>query len=223
MATFNTVTSNAKVSGTELVTLYTCPSDKSHAVVDINFFRPIGNENLAAFMIAVTSNAFASAVEGDYLFSKTMVLATEGENFFANKIIVGKNQSIYVKGISGSCNIRLEGIEENNSLILEAGKLAGKVLSTAGFTNMFKTSFSSTASVTMVSTSVRNAGASPAIVSAYITSAVSPGLNDHTADVVIEPGQYALFANNILKPNETLFLKTTFETVYAHVNGMTQS
>lgn len=223
MASFNTVTSNAKVVGTQLITLYTCPSSKSHAVVDINFFRPLGVETASVFMVAITSNAYSAVTEGDYIFSKTFTLSSEGENYFANKIVVGKNQSVYIKGVSGEFNVRLEGIEETNTLILEAGKLAGKILLTSGFTNMFKTTFSATAAVTMISTSLRNAGISAATVSSYITNAVSPGVNDHVADVIIEPGQFALFANNILKPNETLFLKTTSESIYAHVNGLTQS
>lgn len=222
MSTFSAVTSNAALALNDVVALYTCPAGKTHAYVDVNIFKPDSVSGDASFAIAVTSNAIGAIVDTDYLLGKPILVTSSARNYFANKIAVGTGQTLYVKCLSGSFNARLSGIEENNPAVLAAGKLAGIAVPTTGLTSVFKTALSA-ATVSMVSVSIRNAAAStPATIAAYITNAVSPGPADRIDDLVLQPGQYSLYANIILKPNESFFIDNTAASVFAVVNGVTQ-
>jgi hypothetical protein len=242
MASYNAVTSNAALSAGDFATIYTCPSDKSHAVVDIDFFRPLAVDGPALFTLAVTSHAATAIVDTDYLLGNPNRLDAGSKCMFINKVIVGKNQSVYVRCTLGSLTVRLSGVEELNPVILEAGMLAGLTMAgPANYITAFKTSFVDTAAISMVSASIRNNSASSVGLAAYISNSATPSPGDHIDSFSLAAGRYVVMQNMLMKPNETLYFKTYDETspildyqdnalqtpanasVFINVNGLTQS
>lgn len=222
MSSINSVTSNTALAVNDLFNIYTLASGKSHAVVDVSLFKP--NSSAATFNVYITDTAIGSLTALDAV-TRNMGIPTTNGSFLLEKAIVGPGQSVFIKSALGAFNARLAGVEENNTSIGSAGKLAA-FLFTTGMTTpqlLYKPATLDPALVLcLCSMTAYNNGGTTASVDVYITTGTTPAPSDLVDTISIEAGKNGELANILLNPNESIFVKATPGNVNFHLNGYVQ-
>lgn len=219
MAILNPVVSKFTLTAGVPQEVYVCPPDKTHAIVDVNFFKDDLNSD-AVIAIAMSSDSNpANLTSVDYFIDDIQLISTVNVAEL-NKIIVGQNERLYIKVMSGpDIIVRVSGVEENNPKVIKAGRLAASSIAGTSQTQVFVNTYSSvsyiSASVTIFNTSATN----NATVEAWITSAGTPAISDKILKIEIPTQDTTILENVLLSPNERIFVKSSEPNTEYFING----
>lgn len=200
--------------------VYSCPAGKSHAIIDLSFFK---DDTVGTSMVTVALSTDANPANlqtvdyflDDIEMSGTFNLAE------LNKIVVGAGERLYVKVLSGpDVSVRVVGMEESNPKILKAGRLGASVVSGTSQTQVFYNNLANNAytscSVTLYNASATNS----AEISAWISTAITPTAADKILKFTIPLQDTTILENVLLAPNERIFIQSTQANAEFFINGM---
>ena len=139
-----------------------------------------------------------------------------------SKVIVGSGERLFVKVVSGTqVSVRVSGVEENNTKVMKAGRLAAstvpgtaqtKVLDATTYTGASYVS----ASITIFNTSTTN----NAKVEMWVTSSEdAPGAVDKNMLITIPIEDTTIVENILLLPNEKVFVRSDVAGIEYFING----
>ena len=108
--------------------VYVCPGSKTHAVVDLSFFKDdLGGDALIAVALASESNPNNLTTIDYFIDDIQLVGAVNSAEL--NKVIVGQGERLFIKVVSG--------VEENNPKVLKAGRLAASSIAGTAQTQIY--------------------------------------------------------------------------------------
>lgn len=203
--------------------VYVCPGSKTHAVVDLSFFKDdLGGDALIAVALASESNP-NNLTSIDY-FIDDIQLVGAVNSAELNKVVVGQGERLYIKVISGVDIVaRLSGVEENNPKVLKAGRLAASSIAGTAQTQIFSNALSNVAYISASATIFNTSATENAQVEAWISSSVTPAASDKVLKLEVPFSDTTILENILLAPNEKIFVKSSVADTEYFVNGMVVS
>lgn len=220
MGILNPVVSKTNLSAGNGSEIYVCPANKSHAIVDVSFFKDDWNQSsLISIALSSDSNP-ANLTSVDYFVDDIELISTVNSAEL-NKVIVGQGERLHVKVLSGSdVNIRLSGVEEANPKVIKGGRLAATAVAGTSQTQIFSNSWQD---VAYISASITIYNADPnddATIEMWITSSASPATADKVMNIALTPEDTTIVENLLLKPNEKVFVRSSKANAEYFVNGL---
>lgn len=220
MGILNPVVSKFVLSAGIPQEVYSCPSNKSHAIVDLSFFKDsLAADSLIEIALSTKSNpALLDSV--DYFIDDIELIGTVNSAEL-NKVIVGKNERLYIRVITGpDITIRMSGVEETNSMVLDAGRLAAMSVPGISQTLIYENNLPGTA-YTTCSVTIYNASISDtAEIEAWITTAATPAAEDKVLRINIPTEDTTIVENILLAPNEKIVFRSSQAGTEYFVNGV---
>lgn len=218
MGILNPFAANFAVAQGAVQLVYTCPATKSHALVDLSFFKD--NVADATIQVALSTAAAGSLTSVDY-FLDDIVLLGVNKTAELTKVIVGKNENLYVKLVAGTANVRCSGVEELNSKVGLAGRLSASNMATANTqTKIFECVTANAAycstSVTLYNSSLTN----NATVRVWISTSATPGVADKVLETVVIANDTVVIENLITLPGEKIYALSDQANCEFFVNGV---
>lgn len=220
MGILNPIASKFSVTEGTPIEVYTCPVNKSHAIVDVSFFKnDLSSSSTIGIALTTESNP-ANLTSLDY-FVDDIELVGSVNSAELNKVVVGRNERIFVVVMDGDdITVRVSGMEENNAKVLAAGKLSAASIAGTAQTQFYTNALANvayiSASVTIFNTHVSNA----AEVEMWITSSVTPSASDKVMRISI-PAQDTTIVESIqLLPQEKIFVKSSQVNTEYFLNGV---
>lgn len=219
---------NAAVSKFFLATgvaqeVYVCPGDKTHAIVDLSFLK---DDEVTSSLIAIaltTESNSAALTSVDYMVDD-IELVGAANSAELNKVIVGTGERLFVKVMSGTgVSVRVSGVEENNSKVLKAGRLAATSVAGTAQTTLFSTVLANVAYISTSVTAFNTSTTTPAQVEMWISSDATPTGADKVMNLTISPTDTTIVENILLKPAEKIFVRSSLpNTEWFAVGAITQ-
>lgn len=200
--------------------VYACPSNKSHAIVNINFFKTqVTGDALIEIGLSTSSNP-STLTSVDY-FIDDIELIGNVNSAELNKVIVGRGEKLYVRVVSGpDIAARVEGMEENNPSVLKAGRLAAVSVAGTNQTTLH-TSDEQNASYTSASITVYNADPEyDSNMKMWITSKPVPTAEDQVFGTILTPEDTIIMENINLLPGEKIVVESSTANSEWFVNGI---
>ena len=203
--------------------VYSCPVSKSHAIVDLSFYKDnLAQDALIAIALSSESNP-ANMTTVDYFIDDIELIGVVNSAEL-NKVIVGKGERLYLLVLQGpDVVVRLSGVEEVNPKVLKAGRLAAASVTGTSQTQIFNNNLPNTAytscSVTIFNTSPNQ----NAEVQAWITSSATPGVADKVLKITIPYEDTTILENIMLAPNEKVFIQSDQPNTEYFINGVVVS
>lgn len=201
--------------------VYMCPNTKSHAVVDLTFFK---NDTTTSNRVAVglTTEANPGALTTVDYFIDDIELIGEVNSAELSKVMVGAGERLFVMVAEGTgVTVRVSGVEENNTKVLKGGRLAAasvagnsqvKILDASTFPNAAYVS----TSVTIFNTSqIENAQ-----VELWVSSTESPTNADKVMLITVPVEDTTIIENLLMLPTERIFVKSNVGHIEYFVNGV---
>jgi hypothetical protein len=213
----NTVSAKMAVPANNYVTLYTCASDKSHALVDLDLINT-SNSNVTV-KIAITKKPYTSVTTDDYILHN-LLLSPQDNQINISGIFVGKNENIYVEADVSGVNIRLNGVEETNSYVIASGQLASAAYAPNATPYQVYQTTLATASSTSGYLNIYNPNATASNVSIYVSSNSAPANDDVVFTGSIGSGQTICLNKLLINQSEKLFIKVSDASVNVYLNGV---
>lgn len=207
MSILNPVISKFLLTVNNPVQVYSCPVDKTHAILDVSFFRDSDDgDSLIAIAVSDTNNA-SSLRTVDYLIDDIELIGSV--NFAElNKLIVGAGQKVYIKVLKGpNVSIRLAGVEEKNPKVLKAGRLAAVTVPGVNQTQIFHNNTPASA-YTAASMTVFNTNTDDCVVEGWITNSATPSAGDKFIKLTIPSEDTVIVEAMLLAPDERIFFKS---------------
>lgn len=200
--------------------IYVCPSDKSHAIVDISFLKD-NFEGSSIISVALTKESNPVNLTTVDYFIDDIELIDEVNSAELNKVVVGKGERIIVKVISGDpVTIRLTGIEESNPKVLAAGKIVGTVIAGTAQTQIYASTLPGTAYVATSVTVYNSSPTATAEVEIWITTQATPTPGDKVVNFKVTPADTTIIENILLLPNEKVFVRSNQANTEYFLVGM---
>ena len=200
--------------------VYSCPAGKTHAVIDLSFFKDnITSDTLLEVALTTKSNA-ALLDSVDYFIDDIQLLGTVNSAELS-KLIVGSGERLFINVVSGPDIVaRLSGVEENNPMVLKAGRLAAMAVPGTAQAIIFENTQAGTA-YTTCSVTIYNASATDtAEIEAWITSDVTPASSDKILRISVPNQDTTILENILIAPNERIVVKSTQANSEYFVNGV---
>ena len=199
--------------------VYVCPGSKTHAVVDLSFFKDdLGGDALIAVALASESNP-ANLTTADY-FIDDIQLVGAVNSAELNKVIIGQGERLFIKVISGVDIVaRLSGVEENNPKVLKAGRLAASSISGTAQTQIYANALPNVAYISASATIFNTSTTENAQVEAWISSSSTPSASDKVLKLEVPFSDTTILENILLAPNEKIFVKSSVTDTEYFVNG----
>lgn len=220
MGILNPIASKFSVTEGTPIEVYTCPVNKSHAIVDVSFFKnDLSSSSTIGIALTTESNP-ANLTSLDY-FVDDIELVGSVNSAELNKVVVGRNERIFVVVMDGDdITVRVSGMEENNAKVLAAGKLSAASIAGTAQTQFYTNALANvayiSASVTIFNTHASNA----AEVEMWITSSITPSASDKVMRISI-PAQDTTIVESIqLLPQEKIFVKSSQVNTEYFLNGV---
>ncbi len=203
--------------------VYICPGTKSHAVVDLSFFKEDTNgDSLIAVALSTESNP-ANLTTVDYFIDDIQLIGTVNAAEL-NKVVVGQGERLYIKVISGVDIVaRLSGVEENNPKVLKAGRLAASSIGNTAQTQIYSNAIANTAYISCSATIFNTSSNTNAVVEAWISTSGTPAASDKVLKIEVPFEDTTILENILLAPNEKIFVKSSLASTEYFVNGMVVS
>ncbi len=220
MALLNPVVSKFTLTQGVPQEVYSCPVSKSHAIVDLSFFKDdLANDALIAVALATESNP-ANLTTVDYFIDDIELIGIVNSAEL-NKVVVGAGERLYLHVLVGPDIVaRLSGVEETNPKVLKAGRLAAASVAGISQTQIFASTLPNTAyisaSITIFNTSPDN----NAQVEAWITSSLTPATSDKVMKITIPSEDTTIIENILLAPNEKVFIQSDQSGTEYFINGV---
>lgn len=199
--------------------VYVCPGSKSHAVVDLSFFKDdLGGDALIAVALASESNP-NNLTSVDY-FIDDIQLVGAVNSAELNKVIVGQGERLFIKIMSGVDIVaRLSGVEENNPKVLKAGRLAASSISGTAQTQIYANALPNVAYISASATIFNTSATENAQVEAWISTSGVPAASDKVLKLEVPFSDTTILENILLAPNEKIFVKSSVTDTEYFVNG----
>jgi len=203
--------------------VYSCPVSKSHAVVDLSFYKDnLSQDALIAIALTTESNP-ANLTSVDYFIDDIELIGVVNSAEL-NKVIVGKGERLYLHVLQGpDVVVRLSGVEETNPKVMNAGRLAASSVAGTSQTTIFDNN-AANAAYTSCSVTIFNTSAnSNAEVQAWISSSATPGASDKVLKITIPFQDTTILENILLAPNEKIFIQSDQPNSEFFINGLVVS
>ena len=220
MALLNPVVSKFSLVAGVPQEVYSCPVSKTHAIVDLSFFKDdLASDALIAVALTTESNP-ANLTTTDYFIDDIELIGIVNSAEL-NKVVVGAGERLYLHVLVGpDVVVRLSGVEEANPKVIKAGRLAAASVVGIAQTQIFASTLPNTAyisaSVTIFNTSPDN----NAQVQAWITSSVTPAASDKVLKITIPFEDTTIIENIMLAPNEKVFIQSDISNCEYFINGI---
>lgn len=220
MGLLNPVISKFVLSAGIAQEVYYCPPDKTHAVVDLSFFK----DNLASdslIEIALTTKSSASLLDSVDFFIDDIELIGTVNSAELNKVVVGSGERLYIRVLTGpDIVVRLSGVEESNSMVLDAGRLAAMSVPGTSQTLVYHNNIPNAAYSTCSITIYNSSETTTAEIEAWITSQVTPSAEDKVLRISIPTEDTTIVENILLAPGERLVFRSSVGGAEYFVNGI---
>jgi len=199
--------------------VYVCPGSKTHAVVDLSFFKDdLNGDALIAVALSTESNP-ANLTTVDY-FIDDIQLVGAVNSAELNKVIVGQGERLYIKVMSGVDIVaRLSGVEENNPKVLKAGRLAASSIAGTAQTQIFANALPNVSYISASATIFNTSVSENAQVEAWISTSSTPSAADKVLKLEVPFSDTTILENILLAPNEKIFVKSSVADTEYFVNG----
>ena len=223
MSILNPVVSKFSLTAGVPQEIYSCPTTKSHAIIDLTFYKDNLTQD-AIIAVALTTESNPSNLTSVDYFIDDIELIGVVNSAELNKVIVGKGERLYLRVIQGpDVVVRLSGVEENNPKVLKAGRLAAASIPGTSQVNIFENNLQNTAytscSVTIFNTSANNS----AEVHSWISFSNTPGNLDRILKISIPPQDTTILENILIAPNEKIFVQSDQADTEYFINGIVVS
>ena len=219
MGTINSVFSKFQLTQGVVQEIYACPAGKTHAYVDVNFFK---DDNAASSLIAIAMSADpnpANLTSVDYFVDDIELIEMTNVSEIS-KVVVGQGERLYAVVMQGAdVNARLTAMEENNPKVLKAGRLAAASISGVGQTQIFANALSNVAYISSSVTIFNTSATEEAVVEAWVTSSATPNASDKCLKITIPFQDTTILENLLLSPNEKIFVASSVPNAEYFVNG----
>jgi len=208
------------ISTGNTVEVYVCPANRSHAFVDLNFYKD-ANPGSSLIAVALTANADPAALTSVDFFVDDIELIDTTNIASLEKVMVGRNERLFVRTVSGSpVSVRTVSMEETNSKVGKAGRLAAVSVPSLTPVEIYSNTIPNTAyvaaSLTIFNTTTNN----NADVEGWITSATVPSANDKVFRFTIPAQDTTIIQNMLLAPNERIFIQSNRANTEYFLNGV---
>lgn len=220
MAILNPVVSKFNLTAGVAQEVYACPAGKTHAILDMTFFKQsVGAD--ALIEVALTTKASAALLDSVDFFIDDIELVGTINSAELNKVIVGTGERVYIRVISGpNCSVRVSGVEENNPVILNAGRLAAMSVPGTGQVEVFNNNTPNTAYSNVSITIFNTSSSDSATVNGWITTAETPATEDKVMSIVIPTQDTTIIENVMLAPGEKIIFESSQANCEYFVNGV---
>lgn len=220
MGVLNPVVSKFGLTTGQVQQIYQCSPDKSYAVVDVNFYKDDTTQDSMVEIALSTESNPANLTSVDY-FMDDIALIGNVNSAELSKIVVGSGERLYVKAISGpAINVRVSGVEEVNSKISKAGRLAAASIAGVNQTLIYQNLTPGvayvSASITIFNTSTTNTSTTEV----WITSSGSPSDADKLLKIDIAAQDTTILENIMMSPNEQIYYRASQPNSEIFINGM---
>lgn len=220
MAILTPVVSKFNIASGNVQEIYALPVGKTHAFVDVTFFKDdTSQDSLVAIALSQNPNP-NNLTTVDYFIDDIQLVGTVN-NAELSKVIVGQNERLYVKVLSGpAVNVRVAAMEENNSKVLKAGRLSASNISNANtITKVFENTLTGVsyiaASVTLFNTSTTDV-----LFEAWVGSNEPPVANEKILEFTVPGNDTTIIENITLLPNEKIFVRSQQPNTEFFINGI---
>lgn len=223
MGILNPVISKFSLSAGVPQEVYSCPVSKSHAIVDLSFYKDnLAQDALIAVALSTESNP-ANLTSVDFFIDDIELIGVVNSAEL-NKVVVGKGERLYLMVMQGpDVVIRLSGVEEANPKVLAAGRLAASGVTGTSQTQIYNNNLPNTA-YTSCSVTIFNTSANlNAEVQAWISSSATPGAADKILKITIPFQDTTILENILLAPNERIFIQSDQPNSEYFINGIVVS
>lgn len=220
MGILNPIASKFSVTEGTPIEVYACPSGKSHAIVDVSFFKnDLSSSSTIGIALTTESNP-ANLTSLDY-FVDDIELIGSVNSAELNKVVVGHNERIFVVVMDGDdITARVSGMEENNAKVLAAGKLSAASIVGTAQTKFYENALANVA-YTSASVTIFNTHASDAAeVEMWITSSITPNASDKVMRISIPAQDTSIVESIQLLPQEKIFVKSSRANTEYFLNGV---
>lgn len=223
MSLLNIVTGSFSVATGEAAEVYFCPAGKTHAIVDLSFLRDdLTTSSLVGVALTTQSNP-AALTSLDYLIDDIEPVGTQNA-IELSKVIVGQGQRLFVKVFSGTgISVRMSGSEENNPLVLAAGRLAATAVAGTGQVQLFHNNLPNTAYSSVSISTYNVSSSSDAIIEMWVGNTASPGAQHKIMNARVPANETAIAENYTLAPGDRIYVRSSIVGSEFFVNGMTVS
>ncbi len=220
MGLLNPVVSKFVLSAGVAQEVYFCPVSKSHAVVDLSFFK----DNLSTgslIEIALTTKTSAALLDSVDFFIDDIELIGTVNSAELNKVVVGAGERLYVRVLTGpDIVVRLSGVEETNTMVLNAGRLAAISVPGTSQAVVYNNNTPNTAYASCSVTIYNSSTTSSAEIEGWITTQETPSSLDKVIRVTIPNEDTTIIENILIAPNEKIVFKSSQANTEYFVNGI---
>ena len=220
MGLLNPVVSKFVLSAGVAQEVYFCPVSKSHAVVDLSFFK----DNLSTgslIEIALSTKTSAALLDSVDFFIDDIELIGTVNSAELNKVVVGAGERLYVRVLTGpDIVVRLSGVEETNTMVLNAGRLAAMSVPGTSQAVVYNNNMPNTAYASCSVTIYNSSTASSAEIEGWITNQETPSSLDKVIRVTIPNEDTTIIENILIAPNEKIVFKSSQANTEYFVNGI---
>lgn len=202
------------------VELYSCPEDKSHAFLDATFFRELLDTDTFVEIGLSTKSSAAQLTSLDF-FLDDIELAGGVHNAELTKLVVGPGERVYARVWEGEdVNVRVTGVEEDNPLILKAGRLGAKYSGEDVKEVVFDNILAGTA-YTACSVTVYNPDdTETADIEVWISKDNSPSDLDKISRFQLTTEDSAIIESIILSAGDKIICRSNIANTEFFVNGL---
>jgi hypothetical protein len=220
MAILNPVVAKFGLIAGQVQAVYTCPAGTSYSIVDVNFFKNDTSQDALIEIALSTQTDPAQLTSVDY-FIDDISLIGNVNSAELSKVVVGPNQILYVKVISGpTINVRVTGVEQVNSKIAAAGRLAAASIPGVNQTLVYSNAIPSVSYISTSITVFNTNTTTQATIEIWITSSPTPSDSDKILNVNIPAQDTTILENLVLAPNESIYVRSSQANSEYFVNGM---
>lgn len=200
--------------------VYQCPADKTHAYVDMNFFKQANpGTSLIAVALSTEPNP-ANLTSVDY-FIDDIQLIDSANTGSLEKVLVGTNERLYVWVVSGAdIAVRVASFEESNVKVQKAGRLAALATTDTNINLIYNNAATGIAYIGFSMTIFNKDAINTADISVWISNAATPAASDKVAEFQLTAQDTTIIENITMAPDEQIFVQSSLLNTEYFVNGM---
>lgn len=218
MGILNPIAANFAVAEGVTQLVYSCPAGKSHAIVDLSFYKD--NDADSTIQIALSTGNAGSLTSVDFFLDDVVLIGTN-RNAELTKVVVGPNENLYVKLVEGSSNVRVSGIEEANPKVGKAGRMsAGNIAAANTQTKIYENATTGAAYAAASITLFNSSLTVDAIMDLWVTNSATPGTPDKIMHIPVVANDTLVLENITLLPTEKLYVQSDQANTEFYVNGL---
>ncbi len=223
MAILNPIISKFTLASGVAQNVYSCPNGKSHAIVDLSFFKDdLVSDALIA--VAISTSTDPQSLTSVDFFLDDLSLTGVVNAAELNKLAIGAGENLFIKVLSGpNVVVRVTGMEENNPKVAKAGRLGASTISTTSQTQVFNNN-TPNAAYTSCSVTIFNTSATTnATIEAWISTSATPADSDKVLRITLPYEDTTILENLLLAPNERIFVRSSQAGNEFFINGIVVS